>query len=299
METGCVFGEVALFPDMAPPFRAESAVANSWVIVYTLSVRDMPAIEAMYPLVVGKLRELCQLRVAHSRANGHSYRAFEEVDIFGRGAVQQCTLNLKTVIAQVQRDLLIIKEQRVLLPLSSMEDGKVLKLLITSCDSSDSQKVGLISISCVVSARGELLCIEQTTAGIASDGLRSLGFFVTGRSAHRMMGVDEVRRLAGIGELQLFGCCVVVHDQPGAAVSPEMDCGGGGNSSKPASFGEREIHLFSWLDEELEGLEESLDALQSSYGPLYRAPLQQVLDSDDPAAQWAVPTTCGPCVELF
>ncbi len=28
-----------------------------------------------------------------------------------------------------------------------------------------------------------------------------------------------------------------------------------------------EIHLFSWLDEELEGLEESLDALRGNYGP--------------------------------
>ncbi len=230
----------------------------------TVSVHDVPKIEKIYPLVVSKLRELCQLRVAQNRGNGHSCQIAEasEADLFVGGTAQKCTQNLKTVIAQMHRDLLIIKEQRSLVPAAGTSNSKVLKLMTASSSGADGEPADseMVSISCVVSGGGELLRIEHTTAGIACDGLRSLGFFVPGRSARRWMEIDEVWRLAGGilkgRELQLFGCSVVVHDQQGAAASGEVGDSEGAEG--------REIHLFSWLDEELESLVEALDALVSS-----------------------------------
>jgi hypothetical protein len=36
IEAGGNFGEFALFPDLLPPVRPETAVADSWVVSYTL-----------------------------------------------------------------------------------------------------------------------------------------------------------------------------------------------------------------------------------------------------------------------
>ncbi len=204
VEAGGAFGELALFPDLAPPFRADTAVAASWVVVYTLSALDVPRIEARHPLLVGRLRELCRLRLAQGRADGRAGRAPEALVERARGGAKHCRLN--TLVSRLQRDLVVIKERRALAPASGGAGDAVLKLLTAATGGGGGGGGGggdggggggepakMVGISCVVSSGGELLGVEHSTAGVAGDGLRSLGFFAPGRSARRMLAADEVR----------------------------------------------------------------------------------------------------------
>ena len=258
MEAGGSFGELSLFPDLIPPIRHETAVASSWVIAYTLAAADVPRLQAKYPHVVSRLREFCQLKIADGRARGHTYASKRSSCRVG-AAVKHC--KLKTVIAQMQRNLLRVKEQSMLMPLAGefgMHGKKLLKLLVQSDvhndDYEESEQGKLTSVSCVLSSEGELLCIEHTTQGITGDGLRSLAFVVPGLSAYRVLESDEVwrgARRAMTGGAQLFGCCVTAYERP-FIQSTEGD---GCSSAMKA----RQVHLYSWLEEELEALFDCLD----------------------------------------
>ena len=256
IEAGGSFGELSLFPDLLPPVRHETAVANSWVVAYMLSSRDMPALQAAYPHVVAMLREFCQLKIADGRARGH-LSASRRSSIRIGGAVKQG--KLKTMIAQMQRDLLKIKEQKELIPASGaygQHEKKVLNLLIRSDaheDHDESADSSLTSASCILSPIGELLCIEHTTVGITQSGLSSLAFVVPGLSTYRVLESDEVIRRSGAanrGGAQLFGCCVLGHAHPWSQ-SDRVD--------KVSRSEAREVYLYSWLEEEIEVLSECLD----------------------------------------
>ena len=259
-EAGGSFGELSLFPDLLPPVRYETAVASSWVIAYTLAAADVPRLQAKYPHVVSRLREFCQLKIADGRARGHTFDSKRSLMRIG-GAVKHCKLS--TSIAQMQRDLLRVKEQRELIPLAGdfgLQAKRLLKLLICSDGHDDNDEMDdgmLISVSCVVSSEGELLCIENTTAGIIGEGLKSLAFVVPGLSKYRVLESDEIR--LGLsrttnGGAQLFGCCISVFPRPLLQSRAYSSCRGNAAESEV-----REVKLYTWLEEELEMLFESLD----------------------------------------
>ena len=75
IETGGTFGELAIFPDLLQQVRYETAIADSWVVEYTLAAAEVPGLEAVYPNVVASLREFCQLKIADGRARGHTFAA--------------------------------------------------------------------------------------------------------------------------------------------------------------------------------------------------------------------------------
>jgi CRP-like cAMP-binding protein len=249
IEAGGNFGEFALFPDLLPPIRPETAVADSWVVSYTLPAAAVSTMEVLYPQVVGRLREYCILKLADGQARGHSLAELEKLPIMhGGGASQHC--RLKTMIAQMQRDLLLVKEQSELLPAAGefgAQGHKVLKLMTAADENSiDPNVVGrLTSASCVLSYAGELLCVEHTTAGITAKGLRSLGWVVPGTSP-RALDSQEVRRRARHvqrGGAQLFGCCLSV-----LLSDPTFEA----HVQDPAAV--KEVVLYSWLEEEMDAL---------------------------------------------
>jgi CRP-like cAMP-binding protein len=272
-EAGDIFGEAALFPDVSPPYRLETATATSWVIVFVLPAAEVPKIAAQYPYIIDKLKELCQLKVADDRTKGFENTVAEEVALLSCGVVQHCPL--KSMIAQMQRDLLIIKEQMVLNPASGEGGSRIMKLLVKSQflhhQGGDHD---LTSISSVISKQGELLCIEHTTPGISSEGLQSLGFIVPGMSSYRVMESEEVRRLVGKSSkgAQLFGCSIVTYSQGVEALGGAVDI----PARRKAGLGPASVvRLFTWLEEELEGLVEYLDALleTAQVGTLKQQPL--------------------------
>ena len=167
------------------------------------------------------------------------------------------------MIAQMQRDLLRVKEQSELMPASWVlppQEKKLLKLMVSAenHDAIDDDVKELTSASCVLSMNGELLCIEHTTTGITREGLRSFGFFMPGRSMHRLLGNDEVRRQVGIGGkggAKLFGCCVLVHS-PFPGTNP-AHCQ---HDDVQSGHEMQDVHFYSWLEEELEALVELLNA---------------------------------------
>ena len=163
----------------------------------------------------------------------------------------------------MQRDLLRVKEQSELMPASWVlppQEKKLLKLMVSAenHDAIDDDVKELTSASCVLSMNGELLCIEHTTTGITREGLRSFGFFMPGRSMHRLLGNDEVRRQVGIGGkggAKLFGCCVLVH-RPFPGSNP-AHCQ---HDDVQSGHEMQDVHFYSWLEEELEALVELLNA---------------------------------------
>ena len=276
IEVGGAFGELALFPDLVPPVRAETAVADSWVVAYTLPAAAMPSLEARYPNVVSRLREYCELKLADGRARGHSFVMMDKSFMMGRGSLdsmlQPCKLN--AMIVQMQRDLLLVKEQSGLLPAAGdfgSQGRKVLKLMIyvdkTDDDNDEGEGGRLISSSCVLSDGGELLFIEHTTAGITADGLKSLGWVIPEGSHReldseellRRVGPDARRRVGQVGSAQLFGCCFTVRRR-GFETSTATSAGLGVSLAS-----EREVLICTWIEEDLESLIEILDGWHASY----------------------------------
>ena len=265
IEAGGTFGELAIFPDLLPPVRYETALANSWVVAYVLDVEELPALEKKYPLVTVRLREFCRLKIADGLARGHLFQGRDNTKSHAGGSLKHC--KLKTMIAQMQRNLLQVKQQSELMLACGVfwqNEKKLLKLLIRSKVGDYNDDEGhndendepclLTSVSCVLSSQGELLCIEHNTAGITGEGLKSLGFIVRDCSRHSILENYEVLELVGKvgkGGAQLFGCHLLVFDSQIAATGPAEDCG-------------RDMFLYSWLEEELETLLKVLDAYHHS-----------------------------------
>ena len=266
-EAGGMFGELAVFPDLLPPVRYETAVASSWGVAYTLAVDEVPGLKTLYPRMVSMLRELCLLKIANSRAQGHSFSA-----VGGKTNEDVWHCKMKTMIAQMQHDLLEAKEQNELLPCAGEfgQHGKrLLKLLIRSDDhesvEDNSHAKQLTSVSCVLSPKGELLCIEHTTGGITRKGLRSLGFIVPGLSNHRLLRRDEVMWRVGTGGrgcAQIFGCYVSLHP---ACASDSTSCAFSRAHCEDGHAPGQDLYLYSWLEEDLDGLVESIEAYCSQH----------------------------------
>ena len=234
---GSMFGELGLFPDISLPVRSETAVAKTNVAAYALSAAEMPSLAELYPNVVATLREYCELKAAEARAMG---RAYTEADKTMTRSGGPC--RVKTAITQMQRHLLVLKEQSTLVPAASKAGGKVLKLFVTS-GSCGGIEAELTSLSCVVSDEGELLCIENTTEGILGAGAKSLGYLWPGRSTYRVLQSEEVRKHVGRaagGGAQLFGCSISVF------------CEGFNVQCDKEFCADVQILLFTWVEEEFD-----------------------------------------------
>jgi hypothetical protein len=150
----------------------------------------------------------------------------------------------------MQRNLLSIKEQNVLLAATGAPDGRVLKLFTVPAMgtvSGGGNETQPTNLSCVLSDKGELLCVEHNTEGVTGSAAGSLGFVRPGQSTYRVMESDEVRtHVVRAGASQIFGCCVLVFDSACSDVCAVANTG-------------REVFAFSWVEEELDGLVEVLD----------------------------------------
>ena len=262
VEDGGVFGELALFPEVASPIRSDTAVAKSLLVTYVLSAAEIPALTEQYPHVASRLREYCALRAAEDRALGHSCSLSDTVAPWASqagGMARVC--KLKSSITQMQRKLLVIKEDKLLAAASMAHGSKVLKLFMVSRRDGGNRgdETDLTSLSCVLSDGGELLCLEHSTEGLTRDAPKSLGFVRAGLSTYKLMSSEEVRRHVGRGAgggAQLFGCSLVLLDSNDDSLCK--------TDSQCISSSICEVALFSWVEEELDSLVESLDGMLRS-----------------------------------
>ena len=246
---GDIFGELALFPELADPIRYETAVAETFVSAYSLSFDKLPALAEKYPNVLTLLLELSTLRLAARSIQGKGIRPLPRA----RGkSTQPC--RIKALVSQLQRGLLVRKVLDVLVPASGPEGSKVLDMFMTS---NEVGQRGWIAISCVLSERGELLCLENTLAGAVSKQAKSLGFFVAGESSFRALSVSEVDVAAdfafreGSGE-RPHGCSVLTFSTEEGTRRCRTD--------QP-----KDIRIFTWMDEDFQALVKIFKVYESKF----------------------------------
>ena len=214
--SGDTFGELSLFPDLSgTKMRPDAAVAATRVTAFTLSLKEIDDLHSHYPIVVQKLRELCVLRALECKVNGMLPMPAEVASV----GMEQLKLNIR--ISQLQRDLLRRKETEVLRPAAADDGSGVMHFMLLpdanstagisgSAESDAARDAGWLSVSCVVSGAGELLCIEHSAAGLGMEGAQSLGFVVAGRSVCRALSTKEVAAYIPDPGRMLLGYAVTV-----------------------------------------------------------------------------------------
>ena len=275
---GDTFGELGLFPDVYGAVRTDRAVADSWGWGYALSAADMPELEARYPAVAERLRELCTLKGLQ--------RSMETCAVAGGGSETArresgvpCQIQMRC--ERLKAELLHRREAELLVPLTGEVCPDILPLLRRAPAGRSGSSRSLLSLaapagaelqslSCVLSGRGELLCVEHSLAGIAAGRATSLGFLRLGGGGLRVLGREELARFGGGGRRRIFGLALCLFSceegaHSGGAVGTKADSWGseGASQFKRLSGGlqpplrppraqrdcGREVELFTWSPE--------------------------------------------------
>ena len=232
---GDLFGEQALFPELASPVRADTVVAKTFVETYSLTAQMLQEIAEAFPAVLEKLKELCTLRSAELKLR--TGRQKSKGDRF----VQAQPYKLKALVAQLQHDLLAKKKLDLLVPASGPEGSKVLSMFMKDSEQGELRWVG---ISCVLSERGELLCLENTIAGAVREQPRSLGHFALDKSRYSILSRSEVE-----AEVEAFGTTNMEEIPHGCAVW----------TWEAGAEAAREVRIFTWMEDDLEVLVQSFE----------------------------------------
>jgi CRP-like cAMP-binding protein len=270
---GDVFGEPALFPKLMPPFRAETAVAQNTVVAFSLSVDALAEVAGHYPALGERLEELCMLRLADRQHNGLS----EPNRAKARVNAQPC--RLRALVAQLQRALLHRWEREVLVPASGPDGSRVLSLFTARGSGRGDGRVRLVGVSCVMTGRGELLCVEHSPAGVAGERPLSLGFYVPGQSSFRVLTQDEsIAQTAGSSAAAgaPHGCSLIVFCAIKASTVPDVTVAESATTRPRFEAGQEnrrqdiaeesnsereEVLLYTWLKEDFEALMGTINEL--------------------------------------
>ena len=252
---GDTFGELGLFPDVYGAVRTDRAVAASWGWGYALSATDMPELEARHPGAAERLRELCAIKSLHKRM-ASSATTVDGPDIRRRDSAPPCPLQMRC--ERLKAELLHRREAELLVPLTGEVCPDILPLLRRAPAGSAGSSRSLLgraapagaelqSVSCVLSERGELLCVEHSLAGIAAGRATSLGLLRPGGGGLRVLGREELARFGGGGRRRIFGLALRL-------LPPEAEpCGSrlAGGLRRPSVTEEagREVELFTWSPE--------------------------------------------------
>ena len=199
---GDIFGELALFPKKCSGARRrETAVAESWTSVLALSERALhEVIGPSYPQVILRLQELCEWRALEYRfmdpvGSGAPETAGAQSDREESGEENwEGASRLEMRTALLKQELLRLAEEEVLRPTAGEDGGEVVRLFrLTTSSVESGNNFRWIGMSCVVSDRGKLLCINHTRQDLDRRFPRFLGALVRGRSTARPLSPSELQ----------------------------------------------------------------------------------------------------------
>ena len=123
---GDTLGELALFPDLYGRTRLETAVARTWGKAYTPAAEDLPEIEAQYPDVVAKLRELCELKFLQLRVLDDRFRSGRP-GLDGTLTGEPCRIQMRS--ERLKADLLHRRAAELLVPATGEACMDILPLM--------------------------------------------------------------------------------------------------------------------------------------------------------------------------
>ena len=118
VRAGGSFGELALFPERFGPARLDTAVADTEAELYALSAARFADVAAEFPYVADRLRDFCRLRFLALQHRAPALPAPGAAGGAGGGAL--CKVSVR--IAELKRDLVLVREAQLLAPAAG-EDG--------------------------------------------------------------------------------------------------------------------------------------------------------------------------------